>query len=72
MAMVLYSVKHLRHTGYLYLAASLIIIFTVSLTLVVYLMWRKFQEDSYNYEVFAYQVVLEEKLRTVGSSGSAH
>jgi hypothetical protein len=70
MATILYFVKNLRHTCYLCPAAGLTIIFTILLTLVIYRMWARFQEHSYKYEVFAYQVV-EEKLKAAARPPSA-
>ncbi len=61
-----YFVKNLPHS-YLSLTAGLTLIFTVLLTLVVYLMWRRFQKNSYVYEVCAYQAV-EDKLKLAGPS----
>jgi hypothetical protein len=66
MATLVWVLKNSSRIHYLYFAASLTVIFTVLLTLVVYLMWRRFQTISYNYEVFAYQAA-EEKQRTAGS-----
>jgi hypothetical protein len=66
MATVVWFLRNSCHPCHLYLAAILTVMFTVLLTQIVYRMWRRFQKNSYNYEVFAYKAV-EEKRKPAGS-----